>query len=100
MTADNDVIELKRPKARPASRRRASKPEAPPPETIADASAPGAATGQRVVKRVLVSSPKGGSGKTELSKGLAVAAAMSGLNVAVVDFDPQKSLFEWWQRRP
>jgi len=50
-------------------------------------------------RRVLALSPKGGSGKTGLSRHMAVAAAMDGLRVATVDFDDQKSLTKWWNRR-
>ena len=45
-----------------------------------------------VVKRrtVLVNGPKGGLGKTTLVRNLAVAAARTGLRVALADLDPQK----------
>jgi chromosome partitioning protein len=52
------------------------------------------------VRRLLVSSPKGGTGKTTASRNLAVLAAQDGLRVAAVDFDPQQSLGHWWSRRP
>jgi chromosome partitioning protein len=97
MAVNEEVVELERPEARPPKRRtKAEEPaQAVPVAATADSKA-----APRDIKRVLITSPKGGSGKTELSKGLAVAAAMSGLNVAVADFDPQRSLYEWWQRRP
>jgi chromosome partitioning protein len=50
--------------------------------------------------KVLVSSPKGGVGKTTLTRNLAVAAALEGRRVGVVDFDPQQSLAHWGRRRP
>jgi chromosome partitioning protein len=52
------------------------------------------------VRRLLVSSPKGGTGKTTASRNIAVLAAQDGLRVAAVDFDPQQSLGHWWSRRP
>ena len=42
---------------------------------------------------------KGGAGKTTLSALTAVAAARAGEKVALVDFDPQRSLSAWWERR-
>jgi chromosome partitioning protein len=58
----------------------------------------GAGTGG--VRRLLVSSPKGGTAKTTASRNIAVLAAQDGLHVAAVDFDPQQSLGHWWSRRP
>ncbi len=52
------------------------------------------------VKRVLISSPKGGSGKSNTARNLAVAAAHEGIRVATADLDAQESLTRWWQRRP
>lgn len=52
------------------------------------------------MKRVLVSSPKGGSGKSNTARNVAVAAAHEGLKVATADLDAQESLTRWWQRRP
>jgi chromosome partitioning protein len=51
-------------------------------------------------KLLLISSPKGGSGKTTLARNLAVAAALDGLKVATVDLDRQQSLTRWWSKRP
>jgi hypothetical protein len=45
-------------------------------------------------------SGKGGCGKTHLSRHIAVAAALAGHRVVTVDFDPQKGLSHWWDRRP
>lgn len=52
------------------------------------------------MKRVLISSPKGGSGKSNTARNLAVAAAYEGIKVATADLDAQESLTRWWQRRP
>ena len=53
-----------------------------------------------IVKRALVCSPKGGAGKTFLTRCLAVAAAREGLSVATADLDPQETLTKWVRRRP
>jgi chromosome partitioning protein len=42
---------------------------------------------------------KGGTGKSSLAVSLAVAAAESGLKVAVFDIDPQDTAAEWYKRR-
>jgi chromosome partitioning protein len=52
-----------------------------------------------MMKRLLITSPKGGSGKTNLSRNLAVAAALAGLKVATIDLDPQRTLSKWHSRR-
>jgi chromosome partitioning protein len=52
------------------------------------------------VRRLLISSPKGGTAKTTASRNLAVLAAQEGLHVAAIDFDPQQSLGNWWSKRP
>lgn len=52
------------------------------------------------MKRLLNFSGKGGCGKTHLSRHLAVAAALAGLRVVTVDFDPQRGLSRWITRRP
>jgi chromosome partitioning protein len=49
---------------------------------------------------LLISSPKGGSGKTTLARNLAVAAVLDKLKVATVDLDRQQSLTRWWSKRP
>lgn len=51
-------------------------------------------------KCLLVSSPKGGVGKTTLARNLAVAAALKGARVIMADLDKQRSLSHWWSRRP
>jgi chromosome partitioning protein len=49
---------------------------------------------------ILVCSPKGGAGKTSIVRALAVAAAQSGLKVATLDLDRQRTLTQWWSKRP
>lgn len=50
---------------------------------------------------LVTASRKGGSGKTVVTRHLAVAALRSGIGrVAVVDLDPMRGLSRWWQRRP
>ena len=48
---------------------------------------------------IAVVNTKGGVGKTTLTTALAVRAAQESERVAVVDFDPQGSLANWWDRR-
>ena len=57
-------------------------------------------TGHGPVKRLLVNGPKGGIGKTTLSRNIAVAAALDGCAVATLDLDPQRSLTKWFAKRP
>jgi chromosome partitioning protein len=49
--------------------------------------------------RILSAGAKGGPGKTFLCKNLASSAASEGYNVALVDFDRQRSLTKWLGRR-
>jgi chromosome partitioning protein len=49
--------------------------------------------------RILSCGAKGGPGKTFFCKNLAGAAAAEGYSVAVVDFDTQRTLSKWLQRR-
>lgn len=60
-----------------------------------------AVTGRRAQKtiRILSCGAKGGPGKTFFCKNLAGAAAAEGYSVAVVDFDTQRTLSNWLQRR-
>lgn len=51
-------------------------------------------------KIVVCSSGKGGSGKTCLTRNLAVFAAHAGVRVATVDLDPQRGLSNWYAVRP
>jgi len=52
------------------------------------------------MKRIFVSSPKGGCGKSTLSRNLAVMASNEGFAVATVDLDAQEALTRWYYRRP
>lgn len=51
------------------------------------------------MKIIVVAAQKGGSGKTTLTRSLAVAASQEGRRVLMLDLDPQQSLREWWQGR-
>lgn len=51
------------------------------------------------MKTLVLTTQKGGAGKTTLAASLAVAAAQDGETVRVVDVDPQASLYNWGQRR-
>jgi chromosome partitioning protein len=53
-----------------------------------------------MVLRVLMTSPKGGVGKSMMARNLAVAAAWDGIKVATADLDPQATLTIWSRRRP
>lgn len=48
---------------------------------------------------LLVSSPKGGSGKSVLSRHLLVSAAQAGIRAVGLDFDRQQTLAKWAARR-
>lgn len=50
--------------------------------------------------RILLSSPKGGCGKTHLTTNLAAAASAEGWSVSTADLDPQRTLTRWVRRRP
>ena len=52
-----------------------------------------------IMKTILIAAQKGGSGKTTLTRNLAVAAAENGRNVLCLDLDPQGSLRGWWESR-
>ena len=51
------------------------------------------------MKTIIVTSQKGGSGKSTLVRNLAVTAAREGLRVLCLDLDPQQTLRQWWQSR-
>ena len=48
---------------------------------------------------ITLATQKGGSGKSTLAASLAVAAEHAGKRVAVLDTDPQGTVFKWGQRR-
>jgi chromosome partitioning protein len=48
---------------------------------------------------LLISSPKGGSGKSVLSRHLLVSAAQAGVRAVGLDFDRQQTLAKWAARR-
>lgn len=50
-------------------------------------------------RRILIAGAKGGTGKSFLTKNLAVAAAAEGYKVAIVDYDPQRSIKPWLDAR-
>lgn len=50
--------------------------------------------------RIVISSPKGGCGKTNTARNLAAAAAHDGFTVSTADLDPQRTLTRWARRRP
>lgn len=51
------------------------------------------------MKTLVIAAQKGGSGKTTLTRNLAVAAAGDGWRVLCLDLDPQGSLRAWWEGR-
>ena len=51
------------------------------------------------MKVLAVLSEKGGAGKTTVTVHLAVAAQLAGLDVAIIDLDPQASAADWSDRR-
>ena len=51
-------------------------------------------------KTILITSPKGGSGKSTIARALAVRAAQLGHNVVALDFDAQRTLTKWFSKRP
>ncbi len=50
-------------------------------------------------KVITIAQQKGGAGKTTLAAHLSVALAQKGLQVAMIDIDPQGSLTEWYKIR-
>ncbi|ACB97304.1 ParA family protein [Beijerinckia indica] len=52
-----------------------------------------------MTKILLVSSPKGGSGKSVLARHLMVSAAQDGISVLGVDYDRQSTFCKWGERR-
>jgi chromosome partitioning protein len=56
-------------------------------------------SGAAVMHIIALVTQKGGTGKSSLALSLAVAAAESGLKVALFDIDPQGTVEEWFKRR-
>jgi len=52
------------------------------------------------MRKIIVLNPKGGCGKSTLVTNIAAYFANQGKNVAIADFDPQKSCEDWLSRRP
>ena len=50
--------------------------------------------------RILICGPKGGSGKSMITRNLAVAAVRDKIKIATADLDPQATLTIWSRRRP
>ena len=55
--------------------------------------------GDNGCRLLLIGSPKGGSGKSVLSRHLLVSAAQSGIRAIGLDFDRQQTLTKWAMRR-
>ncbi len=51
------------------------------------------------MKTVVITSQKGGSGKTTLAAHLAVTAELANCRSVVIDTDPQQTLATWWNAR-
>jgi len=51
------------------------------------------------MKVLAILSEKGGAGKTTVTVHMAVAAKLAGLDVAIIDLDPQASAADWSDRR-
>jgi chromosome partitioning protein len=56
-------------------------------------------SGAGMQRTILISSPKGGSGKSVLARHLLVSAAQSGLRPLGLDYDRQQTLAKWSARR-
>lgn len=51
------------------------------------------------MKMLVLHTPKGGSGKSTLTREIATLAAKAGLKTAIADMDPQGTTSGWFQRR-
>lgn len=51
------------------------------------------------MKKIAITSEKGGSAKTTIALNIAVEASLDGQRVLVVDMDPQESAFDWGEDR-
>ncbi len=52
------------------------------------------------MKILTVASRKGGAGKSTCAAHLSLEAVNHGLNVLLIDLDPQKTLETWWSKKP
>lgn len=52
-----------------------------------------------LMRVITLATQKGGSGKSTLAAALAVAAEADGLRIALLDTDPQQTLYRWGERR-
>ena len=52
------------------------------------------------MRHIMVLNPKGGCGKSTLATNIAAYFANEGANVALADYDPQRSSLDWLERRP
>ena len=52
------------------------------------------------MRHIMVLNPKGGCGKSTLATNIASYFATEGHNVALADYDPQRSSLDWLARRP
>ncbi|MDT8278463.1 ParA family protein [Roseomonas mucosa] len=66
----------------------------------ARAARPAPVSSGRAVRWLVISTAKGGSGKTTTARNLAVAAAQEGFRVFMMDTDAQQALARWATRRP
>ncbi|MDX1500359.1 MAG: ParA family protein [Woeseiaceae bacterium] len=52
------------------------------------------------MRHIMVLNPKGGCGKSTLATNIAAYFAAEGADVALADYDPQRSSLDWVERRP
>ena len=52
------------------------------------------------MRHIMVLNAKGGCGKSTLATNIAAYFANEGANVALADYDPQRSSLDWLERRP
>lgn len=52
------------------------------------------------MRHIMVLNPKGGCGKSTLATNIAAWFANEGADVALADYDPQRSSLDWLERRP
>mgnify|MGYP001822087983 FL=1 len=52
------------------------------------------------MRHIMVMNPKGGCGKSTLATNIAAYFVNEGANVALADYDPQRSSLDWLDRRP